>query len=865
MIPTVIKVYLRDEESSVVDVPITPDTTAEDVVEFCKEPGENECRLLERWRGNDRIVELGEKPFTLLQQWGSHAPEINFVLHRSYLINNHNDTNGGGDLSSSVVPGLDLEETSSLPRLKEIAHQQHQQIEQQEQNMVAKEQRLKFVKEQLKQHQVLIGENEALRRLKEKADAQEAKLKKIRLLCGKHENTQQKNAGVSNELKAVQRLFDQKKSELATAIQKVDELTSQLDELRRGSMTTPNLIATSPPNSFSLPFDINNKQDAMNNNNTTTTNSEIESIRREMGALCRVNDQQRRKLDEQRQQLRKRNDEAGELDRRIEVLTARLRQKKLTNASYQQQQQQQQQLTQQRSNNNNNQQSVVAAVEPLVKQQKSSSSLYNDAKNNNNNEITNRIDQLPPTTQHDDKTLTAKVQPIQQQQQQNFKYLNLKPQTTENTNLFVYKDPPAAATAVSNSQYLPPPPPYPVSYLDQDMNELRRKYSNAPRPLKKRSSITEAERPQQQQQIPKMLYDKLYKQADTPYYRSNSNLDKAAVPPPAYKEPTPAAPPAVARGGVGSTEAASESSSVSYESNTTPKQFLMRQQQINKSSEEKTVKENEQEASVGAEVKTAAAADSAPSSSADAVSAGEDEALPSQSSIEVSCDTVVPTKSILKKAGVVKARRNIRFDPLALLLDASLEGDFDLVKGIIGQVANSSGANDEGITALHNAVCAGHFDIVRFLVHFGSDVNAADTDGWTPLHCAASCNNLYMAKFLVENGACIFATTLSDGETAPDKCEDGEEGYDVCYGYLRGVQDKLGKVRQGQVYALFDYDASSDDELSFKDGDLLTVVRKGDDSEDRWWWSRDNDGHVGYIPHNFVGLWPRIKSKEDQV
>ena len=43
---------------------------------------------------------------------------------------------------------------------------------------------------------------------------------------------------------------------------------------------------------------------------------------------------------------------------------------------------------------------------------------------------------------------------------------------------------------------------------------------------------------------------------------------------------------------------------------------------------------------------------------------------------------------------------------------------------------NPSEANDEGITALHNAICAGHSDIVKFLVEFGCDVNAADTDGW---------------------------------------------------------------------------------------------------------------------------------------
>ena len=54
----------------------------------------------------------------------------------------------------------------------------------------------------------------------------------------------------------------------------------------------------------------------------------------------------------------------------------------------------------------------------------------------------------------------------------------------------------------------------------------------------------------------------------------------------------------------------------------------------------------------------------------------------------------------------------------------------------------------------------------------------------TPLHCAASCNNLAMVRLLVENGACIFATTVSDEETAAEKCEEDEEGYRGCSEYL---------------------------------------------------------------------------------
>ena len=60
----------------------------------------------------------------------------------------------------------------------------------------------------------------------------------------------------------------------------------------------------------------------------------------------------------------------------------------------------------------------------------------------------------------------------------------------------------------------------------------------------------------------------------------------------------------------------------------------------------------------------------------------------------------------------------------------------------------------------------------------------------TPLHCAASCNNLPMVRFLVEHGACVFATTISDQETAADKCEEEEDGYDGCSDYLYSKFDR---------------------------------------------------------------------------
>ncbi|XP_029983279.1 apoptosis-stimulating of p53 protein 1-like isoform X3 [Sphaeramia orbicularis] len=203
----------------------------------------------------------------------------------------------------------------------------------------------------------------------------------------------------------------------------------------------------------------------------------------------------------------------------------------------------------------------------------------------------------------------------------------------------------------------------------------------------------------------------------------------------------------------------------------------------------------------------------------------------------------------------------VKFNPLALLLDASLEGEFDLVQRIIYEVENPSMPNDEGITPLHNAVCAGHHHIVKFLLDFGVNVNAADSDGWTPLHCAASCNSVHLCKMLVESGAAIFASTISDVETAADKCEEMEEGYTQCSQFLYGVQEKLGVMNKGLVYALWNYTAQQSDELSFSEGDAITVLRRRDDTETEWWWARLND-REGYIPRNLLGLYPRIKPRQ---
>lgn len=50
-----------------------------------------------------------------------------------------------------------------------------------------------------------------------------------------------------------------------------------------------------------------------------------------------------------------------------------------------------------------------------------------------------------------------------------------------------------------------------------------------------------------------------------------------------------------------------------------------------------------------------------------------------------------------------------------------------------------------------------------------------------------------MVQFLVEHGACIYATTIRDNETAAEKCEEEEDNYATCSQYL------LCKLRKSSV------------------------------------------------------------------
>ncbi len=142
----------------------------------------------------------------------------------------------------------------SLSELQEMAARQQQQIEHNQQLLLAREQRLKYLKQQELKQQHTSHDSLRLKRLKEHIEQQE--LKHLRLKTLQNQINQQRNSNstlglfwkekeififfffVANELEILKQIFLDKEHELTIALNKVDELTKQLDQLRKIKITT---------------------------------------------------------------------------------------------------------------------------------------------------------------------------------------------------------------------------------------------------------------------------------------------------------------------------------------------------------------------------------------------------------------------------------------------------------------------------------------------------------------------------------------------------------------------------------------------------------------------------------------------------
>lgn len=949
----------------------------------------------------------------------------------------------------------------TLSELQEMATRQQQQIEAQQQMLVAKEQRLRYLKQQERRQQQTVSESEKLQRLKERVDSQEAKLKKIRAMRGQVDYSKVINGNLSAEIEQVSGLFQEKQAELQSAVLRVEQLSLQLEDLRRGKL--------------------NGIQTTLSGQVTGAAALELRKLYQELQIRNKLNQDQNSKLQQQKELLNKRNMEVTLMDKRISELRERLYKKKA-------EARQKENLPLNRANGPPSPQPApgtlgrVAAVgpyiqvpvsgrqeggytmppDPLKPQTLGVNNQANHGRNKSANDTgwptvgkTNTSLKPPerrdsgtdtqgksppsgsPVTPSAEKVLDSKMavsspaiskpqpppygshltsansasslerrkdapppRPLPappasawprvppstgSSSQQIQQRISVPPSPTFQPNAPLFPpglserlDPPPAVAvrpfipdrgsrpqsprkgpptmnsssiyhmylqqaapksqplkpalkAVYGKPVLPPSstPPSPLPFVqaggafpllqgqpsgedtfegefdeffqapepsapppsveniprplsptkltpmvhsplryqsDADLEVLRKKLANAPRPLKKRSSITEPEGPSGPN-IQKLLYQRFNTLAGgiegngvsgtgvgssagngTPFYQpanppgylggdSVADTDNGNLP-----SETPLPPPP------GAEEPGSEALAPSTDANDNEPLPLPPEGLGDPAEAEGPEEDDDNNNNVG-------------SSEASLPSPVPEVTTQEESGTAVS--QPLEKRTNLKKPNSERTGHGFRvkFNPLALLLDASLEGEFDLVQRIIYEVENPSTPNDEGITPLHNAVCAGHHHIVKFLLDFGVNVNAADSDGWTPLHCAASCNSVHLCKLLVESGAAIFASTISDVETAADKCEEMEEGYIQCSQFLYSVQEKLGVMNKGTVYALWDYKAQNPDELAFSEGDAITVLRRQDDSETEWWWARLEDNE-GYVPRNLLGLYPRIKPRQ---
>lgn len=85
----------------------------------------------------------------------------------------------------------------TLSELREMACRQQAQIDSQHQLLAAKEQRLRYLKEQEARQQRVQAESERLRRLRDRVDAQELKLRKLRAIRGQVDHQKQNNLSLS--------------------------------------------------------------------------------------------------------------------------------------------------------------------------------------------------------------------------------------------------------------------------------------------------------------------------------------------------------------------------------------------------------------------------------------------------------------------------------------------------------------------------------------------------------------------------------------------------------------------------------------------------------------------------------------------
>ena len=95
-----------------------------------------------------------------------------------------------------------------------------------------------------------------------------------------------------------------------------------------------------------------------------------------------------------------------------------------------------------------------------------------------------------------------------------------------------------------------------------------------------------------------------------------------------------------------------------------------------------------------------------------------------------------------------------------------MRGDLDALRALLKQGADVSGAQGDGMSALHHAAERGDAEMTEMLVYAGANVSAMTRIGqYTPLHLASQAGSAAVVQALLKAGADVTARTTTTGVT----------------------------------------------------------------------------------------------------
>ena len=98
--------------------------------------------------------------------------------------------------------------------------------------------------------------------------------------------------------------------------------------------------------------------------------------------------------------------------------------------------------------------------------------------------------------------------------------------------------------------------------------------------------------------------------------------------------------------------------------------------------------------------------------------------------------------------------------------DAAMKGDREALRALLKQGADVSGAQGDGMSALHYAAERGDVEMTEMLVYAGANIGATTRIGqYTPLHLASQSGSAAVVQALVKSGATVSARTTTTGVT----------------------------------------------------------------------------------------------------